>query len=77
MRSPRKFIEISISKVVQVTENHGGYLGASCLACGASGWLDGAYGYSSKAKGVMSNRLIHKPGCAMNQHALRLWTGGQ
>jgi hypothetical protein len=70
-RKPRKFAEIHIDKVVQVTENHGGYLGGECLSCGALGWLDGKYGYAHNAKGIMSNRLIHKAGCPMNRHALK------
>jgi hypothetical protein len=38
-------ISIPADKVVIVTENHGGYLGGKCLACGASGWLDNKYGW--------------------------------
>ena len=55
--------------VVQITENHGGYLGASCLICNAGGWLDGKFGYKYNAKNVMSNRLKHKKKCPMNKYA--------
>jgi hypothetical protein len=58
---------IEANKVVQVTENHGGYLGGSCLACGQMGWLD-ANGYPWRVrKKVMSNRLIHTKNCVMNK----------
>lgn len=41
-------VEIEASKLLVVTENHGGYLGGQCLWCGAVGWMD---------------RLAHKPEC--------------
>ena len=61
-----KTIPIPIDKVVQVVENHGGYKGGECLACGALGWLEMKYG-SRFGADVMSNRLIHKRECPMNE----------
>jgi hypothetical protein len=69
-RQPRKFVEIHIDKVVQVTENHGGYLGGHCLSCGALGWLDGKYGYAFGTKNVEAH-LTHKKGCPMNRFAFK------
>lgn len=68
-------VSLSTNKIVQVTSNHGGYLGAQCLSCNELGWLDGKYGYAHSAKGVMSNRLIHKKSCPMNKLALKKWEG--
>lgn len=60
-----KTIPVPIDQVVRVTENHGGYRGGECIACGALGWIDGKYGDRFGAN-VMSNRLIHKRECLMN-----------
>jgi hypothetical protein len=33
-------ITIDPEKLIIVTENHGGYKGGHCIACGAVGWID-------------------------------------
>lgn len=43
---------VPITKLVVVSENHGGYLGAECVVCDAKGWMD---------------RLEHKPSCAVGK----------
>lgn len=54
--------------LVQVTDNHGGYLGGRCLVCHATGWLDGKMGYRHGTN-VMGNRLIHTEDCPVGHHA--------
>lgn len=68
-------IMIEITRVIGITSNDGGYLGATCLACAKSGWLHGPYGYAWNAKGVRTatNRLVHNKGCGMNKYALKVW----
>ena len=62
-------INLDINKIVQVTENHGGYLAGNCLACDASGWMDTKFGYPFRVRSlVMSNRLTHKLECPMNKY---------
>lgn len=52
MTNPVPRVLVPITKLVVVSENHGGYLGGTCVACGANGWMD---------------RLVHKPGCAVGK----------
>jgi hypothetical protein len=59
-------VPVNASKVVVVTENHGGYKGGRCVACDAIGWLDNEHGYPSHVKGVLGNKLKHKKSCPMN-----------
>lgn len=73
-------VGIDIEKIVQVTENHGGYLGGVCQLCGACGWLDyPRYGYPSSFRKsdkldkeqkslIAANRVVHKSDCPMNEH---------
>lgn len=59
-------IEIAADKVVIVTDDHGGYTGGKCIACGASGWLVGKrYGlpHGSPDK---ANAMRHEKQCPMN-----------
>jgi hypothetical protein len=62
----RVTIRIDASKVVQVTEDHGGFLAGKCFACGASGWLEGR-GYPHRAKDVPGSHLRHGASCPMNR----------
>jgi hypothetical protein len=64
-----KKVEVDIIEVVRITENHGGYLGGNCIACGSIGWLDERLGYRYKSKNISSNSLIHKRNCPMNKFA--------
>jgi hypothetical protein len=69
---------IDINQIVRVHSNHGGYLGADCILCGAGGWLDGKYGYAHGVKDpdkMTSNRLVHKKKCAMNKYAMKVFSG--
>lgn len=50
--------------VVLVTENHGGYLGGRCIACGSAGWIEGyGFPFGTRNKG---NYVVHKKACPMN-----------
>lgn len=73
-------VPVPVDKIVQTTSNDGGYLGGTCLLCGASGvtssdTTSSRYGYptyvqkmvdGSGKRLVMGNRLFHKSGCPMN-----------
>jgi hypothetical protein len=60
-------VAVDVRRVVFATEDHGGYLAGTCIACGARGWLEPSYGYPHRVKGaVMGNRVIHKEDCPMN-----------
>ena len=61
-------IMVDLNDVVVVTENHGGYQGGKCVACGAIGWLDTRCGYPYPATGVLRNKLIHTKGCSINKY---------
>ena len=57
---------LTLNKVVRVTEDHGGYEVAECIACGASGWLEGRLGHPYGAKDTGAD-LKHKQNCPVNQ----------
>lgn len=63
-------IKINKDDVIQITANHGGYIGATCLACHQSGWLIGKYGFKHDAINTMGNQLIHTKECEMNKYSL-------
>lgn len=58
-------VKMRLEDVVVVDEEHGGYTGGHCTACGASGWIDGRYGLRhDQPKGA---HLVHKRSCPMNE----------
>lgn len=57
-------IRIDATKAIQITDDHGGYHGAKCIACGAVGWLDTGLGYPYGSS--QPSRLVHKRDCPMN-----------
>ena len=68
---PEKMAKVPVAtllNMVEVTEDHGGYLSGRCLACGELGWLDGEHGYAAHHRRPMSNRLKHKKSCPLNPY---------
>jgi len=59
-------VEISIQKIVRITEDYGGYEAGECLLCDASGWLEGRFGYPYGTKDASAD-LVHKKDCPMNK----------
>lgn len=59
-------ISIPASKVVLVTQNHGGYKVGVCQACDAQGWVEG-HGYPHQAVTALSSTLQHQQTCPMNE----------
>lgn len=58
-------IEIEAKLAVIVTENHGGYTGGRCIACGAVGWLvETPYGLPFNSP--PANSMRHEKSCPMN-----------
>lgn len=60
-------VEISIQKIVRITEDHGGYEVGECLLCDASGWLvENRFGHPYGAKDTGAD-LCHKKDCPINK----------
>lgn len=73
MRKDRKVVvEINISKLVPVHSDDGGYLGRTCMLCGACGYeRDSDYGYhhgTPLTPNHMSNDITHTRKCVLNQY---------
>lgn len=52
MTKPIPRVLVPITKLVVVSSDHGGYLGGTCMMCGANGWMD---------------RLVHTPSCVVGK----------
>lgn len=64
-RAPK--IEVSADKLVNVTEDHGGYHAGECLVCGECGWLvEQQYGLPYNGDKEI-NSLRHKKSCPVGQ----------
>lgn len=64
-RAPK--IRVSADKLVNVTNNHGGYHEGECLACGECGWLvKERYGIPYNGDKEI-NALRHKKSCPVGQ----------
>lgn len=59
-------IELQLNDVVVIDENHGGYLGGHCIACKASGWIEGRYGIAASAP-KRGAHLCHTKTCPVNK----------
>lgn len=72
MRDRKVLVEISISKLVPVISNDGGYRGRECLLCGALGYeRNSDYGYrygTPLDANHMSNDITHTRMCLLNQY---------
>lgn len=62
-------LTIDAEKIVQITENHGGYEAGKCVACDTHGWVtESRLGYPYGSKEGMKNQVRHGRDCPMNAH---------